>query len=63
VAVSAVAVAGVVAATFAGRVTVGTGLAAILLAVLFNMVAFADFAVAIRTGAFGFGNGAHGANT
>ena len=55
--------AGVVAAAVAGFVTVRAGFAAIVFAVFFNVVAFTDFAFAIRTGAFGFGNGAHNANT
>jgi hypothetical protein len=54
-----VAVTGVLAAAFAGLVTVGAGLAAEVLAVLLDVVAFTDFALAVRAGAFGGGVGAH----
>jgi len=57
-----VAVAGVLAAAFAGLVTVGAGLAAEVFAVLLDVVAFADFAFAVRAGALGVYGGAHGSN-
>jgi hypothetical protein len=55
-------VAGVLAAAFAGLVTVGAGLAAEVFAVLLDVVAFADFAFAVRAGALGVYGGAHGSN-
>ena len=56
------AVAGVLAAAFAGLVSFSAGLAAIVLAVADDVVAFADFAFAVRAGALGMGVCAHGAN-
>jgi len=58
-----VALAGVVATTFAALVTIRTGFAAVVFAVFRDVVSFADFAFAIRTGAFGFGYRAHSGNT
>ena len=56
------AVAGVMAAAFAGLVTVGAGIAAVVFFVFDDVVAFTDFALAIRAGAFGCSRGAHGAD-
>lgn len=47
------AVATVLAAALAGLVTVRAGVAAEILTVLLHMVAFTDFAFAIRAGTFG----------
>jgi len=57
-----VAVAGVLAAAFAGLVSFSAGLAAIVLAVVGDVVAFADFTFAVRAGALGMGSSAHGIN-
>jgi hypothetical protein len=55
--------AGIVAASLAGLVAFRAGFAAVMLAVFDDIVAFPDFAFAIRTGAFGYSVGAHGRNT
>jgi hypothetical protein len=57
-----VAVAAVLTATFTGLVAISAGLAAIILAVFGDMVAFTDFALAVRAGAFGVGLSAHTTN-
>jgi hypothetical protein len=60
---SAVAVARVLAAAFAGLVTIGAGFATVVFFVFDDVVAWTDFALAIRAGAFGCSRSAHGANT
>jgi hypothetical protein len=54
--------ASILAAAFARLVTVGTGLATVILAVLHDMVALTNFALAVRAGAFGGGLSAHTTN-
>jgi hypothetical protein len=54
--------AGVFAATLAGFVAIGAGFAAVVLVVLFYVVAFGDLAFAVRAGTFGWFYWWHSAN-
>jgi hypothetical protein len=54
--------AGVVAATLAGLVTVRTGFTAIAFSIFFYDVACMNFTLAVIAGAFGFRICTHGAN-
>jgi hypothetical protein len=54
--------AGILAAAFAGLVSFGAGLAAKIFTIVGDVVAWTDFALAIRAGAFGCSRSAHGAN-
>lgn len=56
---SAVAVAGSVAATVSGSMTIRAGFAAVVFAVFNDVMPFGDFAFAVRTGAFGISRSAH----
>jgi hypothetical protein len=55
--------AGIVAAALAGLVLISAGVAAVMLLVFDDIVAFVNFALAVRTGAFGVGSVTHSANT
>lgn len=59
---SAVAMATVIAATFASCVTVGTRIAAVVLLIFQHIMPVANFTMTIRAGTFGNGWLAHSAN-